>query len=435
MSLQISESKISQGINDIIAAFGDSGTVPDRITDYDALHARLRNAVDNIPGIYRTEVAVPFAQYFENLGKDQFDRWLVEKSMETGSLLKLFDIAQAILQRGENFRPRATHAFQEVVCDLYDGFVAREQNCQIGVGSEELVPPMTKWGGPKTGPYTWDLADLAEFGIGCGIVNLPVAFADRGLFAWVSLGHEVTGHALVFYKDQARLELEEAVRASLGSEGFEPLLVDYWASRMEETASDVCGVLHMGPSVGVGLICAFRAQNQAQFGTPVLSGEGRANNPHPATILRGYLVAKTSSLLAASSATDWATWIAAETDKDVSTICLNDQLVEVAKARHSAEVVASTLASHPCEAFGGRALIDIRNWSDADEALVDIAKQELSPADTTRHGRPVVGSHAVTAAIDSVLGSEKDITRAFDHMQGLLQNLHLRNRKHTGRTG
>lgn len=36
----------------------------------------------------------------------------------------MLDIAQAILQNGEDYQKEATDGFQEVVSDLYDGFLS-----------------------------------------------------------------------------------------------------------------------------------------------------------------------------------------------------------------------------------------------------------------------------------------------------------------------
>lgn len=432
MRLEIDRERIRHGTDDIVAAFREFGSVPARVDDYDELLRRLRAAEENVPGVYREVMAAPIIGFLEDLGKARYSEALSAGSQQSGTLAKMFDIAETVLQRGEMFQERATHAFQEVVCDLYDRFLQRERTAGVQITTDEIIPPMTKWGGPTSGPYTWDLSDIDEFGVGCGIVNLPVAFADRGLFAWVCLGHETTGHALLFYKDDARQELQAAVGAELKAEGFEPLIVDYWSSRLEESASDVCGILHMGPAVGVGLICGFRAQNEVMSDSRRMSGEGTADNPHPATILRGYMAAKTASFLNVSSAADWSALIASETDKDVTDIHLNGELIDTDKARHSAEVVATTIATKPIGALGGRSLRDVRNWNDDDEAVVSEIKELQSELAITTVSEAVCGSHAVSAAIRSVLDRQHVISAAFDNMQNHLQALHKQNPHHTG---
>ena len=454
MSLDIDESRIRDGMRDIVCALRDSGTVPDRVMEYDALLERLHLAAENIHGIYRKKMAEPFVEYLEKLGKERFDQKL---ELEHGTWPeKMFDISEAILQRGDGFEGRATHAFQEVVFGLYDRFLAREKACDVRVGCQQIVPPMTKWGGPTTGPYTWVMADLKEFGVRCSIINLPVAFAKRGLFAWVCLGHEAIGHALVLREDGAGDELKRAVESALQAERFSRGMVEYWSSRLEESASDACGVLQMGPSVAIGLICGFRALNLARGEAAKMSGVGKADNPHPATILRGYLAAATAGLLDVGTAHDWSDLIAEETRKDVTEIRLSvkplsgarsarrgvassrpqtdltrsvDHLVVVdpKTAQRSAEVVASTLVGHKCDAFDGRSLRDIHSWNDQDEQMVAEAKKKSDDMSGS-----ILGSHAVPAAILSALEGEKEIPEAFDFMQLSLHASHVKNPFHTG---
>lgn len=84
-------------------------------------------------------------------------------------------------------------------------------------------------------------------------------------------------------------ELSEKVHTALASQNIGHGLPDYWASRIDETASDVLGVLNLGPAAAIGLIGYFRGIRAAISGDARLQNNGSSNDPHPADILRGYL--------------------------------------------------------------------------------------------------------------------------------------------------
>ena len=118
---------------------------------------------------------------------------------------------------------------------------------------------------------------------------------------------------------------------------------DYWSTRLDETTSDVLGILNMGPMPGLGVMGYFRALNDVRSGQPKLNNIGPAEDVHPANILRGYLAAFTVKLLSFKGADDWATIIRSETDKDLSKIVLEGNEIDSDKAIRSAEIVASTI--------------------------------------------------------------------------------------------
>ena len=95
-------------------------------------------------------------------------------------------------------------------------------------------------------------------------------------------------HAYAGLEDQ----LSGAVRTALVKEFPNgSVLPDYWANRMDETASDVLGILNMGPAAAIGVIGYFRGLNAAWGGGPHLRNDGPANDVHPADIVRGFLAA------------------------------------------------------------------------------------------------------------------------------------------------
>ena len=120
------------------------------------------------------------------------------------------------------------------------------------------------------------------------VVSVPPAHARFGLLAWSALGHETAGHDILHADTGLPEEISKAVQIALEEQGLKDGLPEYWSSRIDETASDVCGILNMGPAAGIGLIGYFRGLNKAFGGEPKLRNQG-GRGPHPADILRGYL--------------------------------------------------------------------------------------------------------------------------------------------------
>jgi len=90
------------------------------------LRARLARAEASLPAPYRKAVVDPVLRRLDRLGAAGFARLLAEDPDREGEARLLLDVAQAVLQHGEGYQARATAAFQEVVSDLYDGFLAAE---------------------------------------------------------------------------------------------------------------------------------------------------------------------------------------------------------------------------------------------------------------------------------------------------------------------
>lgn len=79
-----------------------------------------------MPPLYLDAVFTPFVRTLDQIGEDGFNQILINYPTREGTAGLLIDIAQAILQRGEGFETKAIGAFQEVVSDLYDGFLSAE---------------------------------------------------------------------------------------------------------------------------------------------------------------------------------------------------------------------------------------------------------------------------------------------------------------------
>jgi hypothetical protein len=408
-------------------------------TAFDVLRSRLRKASARLPPPYRTAVAEPFLRELDRLGPRGFARVLAEDPQREGAARLLLDVAQAVLQHGERFEPRATDAFQEVVSDLYDGFLSAESRRGVKPPDHGVVAPLVRWGSADAGPYTWPADATASVGAKAAVVSLPAANARGGVLAWAALAHETAGHDILQADDGLPDELEDVVRQRLLAARMPPAVADYWADRIDETASDVLGVLNMGPAAAVGLIGYFRGLNAAWGnGTPSLRNVGPEEDPHPADIARAYLAAETVRLLSFDGAGRWADRLSAEADRDLGRIRLGGVAVTPEVAKQSAAIVAHAIAQTRLRALDGRAFQDIQDWRNADEAIVASLRTELQDRTapfTSAGARPLAGpyaegayaAHAVAAGVYEAVGGAESPEQAMSGMIAMLDEMHARN--------
>ena len=135
--------------------------------------------------------------------------------------------------KSDSERP-ACDAFQEVVGDLYDGFLSAEDRQGVNPPEDGSTPPLIKWGNPKSGPYTWPTDATSTFGARVPVVNLPPANAHKGVLAWAALGHETCGHDILHGDHGLQNQLASAVQAGVAHMGGQlgGHLASYWSSRM-----------------------------------------------------------------------------------------------------------------------------------------------------------------------------------------------------------
>ncbi|MCZ6690507.1 MAG: hypothetical protein O7H41_12975 [Planctomycetota bacterium] len=422
-------SNLDACIDDAKRATLDGATGPDDPIRYHELLGRLEAAKSKLPPLYVETVFKPYVSTLNAVGQDLFNLILLRdpERESTGGLM--LDIAHAILQNGEGFEPRATDAFQEVVSDLFDGFLSAEDRHGVKPPDKGVVAPLVKWGNPSFGPYTWTVAATEAFRVGASIVSLPPSLARKGLVAWGTLGHETGGHDILQADTGLQAEMAEKVHKALRKAKFKQPLAKYWADRISETASDVLGILNMGPAAAIGIIAYFRGLRDAISGEPKLSNFGPSGGVHPADILRGYLGASTVRHLSFSGAADWAEALTAETDKDLSTIILARRKTTAEDARGSAAVVAETLVHEPMDALESHSLGSIQDWRDEDEEIVSTLRTVLTSAvDLPNEIVPgTFAAHAVAAAIVAALADGGDIPIVFDRMLSVLKTMHDEN--------
>jgi phosphoglycolate phosphatase-like HAD superfamily hydrolase len=423
-------SNLDQCIEDVRRAALDSDPGPEDVVDFDALLTRLEGSRERLPPIYRESVFEPFVATLRAIGPTGFNRVLLDDPERISAGGLMIDISHAILQNGERFEDKATDAFEEVVSDLYDGFLSAQDRRGIKAPDHIVLAPLVKWGNPDFGPYTWPIdATMEAFDVGAAIVNLPPSNARRGLAAWAALGHETAGHDILHADEGLQAQLAAAVQTKLEAANIGFGFPEYWASRIDETASDVLGILNMGPAAGIGLIAFFRGLSAAAGRPAKLRSTGPASDPHPADILRGYLAAATIRLLSFDGAAQWGNLVEAETDRDLAPIRLAGILVSQEVAKKSAEIVAGAIAATKMSVLGNHALIDIQDWRNRDEEIV----QKLQTVLTTTTPLSIelaagtFAAHVVSATVTAGLSAGANIDVLFSRMVTVLKAMHDKN--------
>jgi len=177
VSSQPSISNLTECQEDARLAVMDAESGPEDPTNYSDLLMRLDASRQKLPPLYRETVANPYVKTLKEIGDSGFAEILaVDPQRERGAGLML-DIAHAIIQNGEDYNARETDALQEVVSDLYDGFLSAEDRRGVNPPDQGMIPPLVKWGNHDFGPYTWPVDATASFGVQAAIVSLPPAYA------------------------------------------------------------------------------------------------------------------------------------------------------------------------------------------------------------------------------------------------------------------
>ena len=417
-------SNLEACVKDAARALSDPDRGPRDLTSFAPLRAALARALPLLPPAYQEAIAAPLLKTLDQLRPAGLKRLLDSDPERTGSASLLLDTAQAVLQAGDD---AATDAFQEVVSDLYDGFLSAEDRRGVKLPERSVLAPLVKWGCPDDGPYTWPAEATASLGATTGIVSLPPGASRRGLCLWAALGHETAGHDILGADRGLKSELADAVRRSLREAGM-TTLAGYWADRIDETASDVLGILNMGPAAGFGLLATLRGFRLATGPGARLQSEGAADDDHPADVVRGFLAAATIRTLPFGGATAWAAAVDRETQLDAQVVRLSRREVSLAEARGSAATAARAVASTPLRTLEGHALGEIQTWRDRDDRIVARLGAALLGAGKVSAAvqQGDYAAHAVAAAVTAAVGGS-DPARLQPRLVAMLASMHRLN--------
>jgi hypothetical protein len=405
------------------AVLEPAASPPDPAIYQDAL-AKLAATRGNLPPLYRDAALDPLLTYLQNtITAADYARLVAAPSAMDSRLL--LGCVQAVLQHGGRKAPE-TSAFQEVVSDLYDGFLSDEDRRGVKKPDRGLAAPLVIWRDPDLGPYAFKSTTTAKpIGLKVGIVSLPPYHASKGLCAWALLGHETAGHEILSADDGLEEELAKKIDAALPNNGE---LAQYWINRLEETASDVMGILNMGPAAAIGFIAYSRGRNLATNQADLLPSTDSFTHP-PAT-MRGYLAAATVRLLSFSGHEAWAQEIEKLTDKDVprTSFKLDNTAVDPPTAKQLAKILADIIAGTPLDALEQHSLIEIQNWDDEDQRIANGLRRSIKsgtpPDEIDMDG--IYAAHTIAAAI-SLAAAEGDPRAILNQAIVLLEAMHTAN--------
>jgi hypothetical protein len=153
--------------------------------------------------------------------------------------------------------------------------------------------------GPYTIPVGTGEADIGNlFDTKIGVVSLPSTNKDHPLI-WGALAHETGGHDVLHADSDLLPELSAGVKNMFGGGPTQPgnlnqqqLLGILWSYWIDEAASDVYGLLNIGPEFAFNLTAFFAGLNRdpvPSMRTDSGPDESGALDPHPTDLLRIHL--------------------------------------------------------------------------------------------------------------------------------------------------
>lgn len=329
-----------------------------------------------LPVAYRETLCRPLAQYLYGIGEAQYQRLLGQPT--ASSHLILLE-ALRLRSGGHGREDMATASAQELISDIYDGFLSAEDRRGFSVPDLVVVPPLIAWERIPRGPAFFERDRLS--GVDVGVVAMPITFALDGRWAWPLIAHEVGGHEVLLANRALLPELALRVRHGLDRSGLGEL-ADYWAGRVHEAAADILGVLNIGPVLGLSLVAYLCALHGIRGGAlvPRVVDEGSAH--YPVDILRAWAVSEAIGALRFAGARAWRARL-----QDVlwphmrQGIRLEGRWYAPKRAVDSAACLAAEVAQTPLVSLGHRAFEEIQNWFDSDEARSEQLAAWLRSAD------------------------------------------------------
>lgn len=158
---------------------------------------------------------------------------------------------------------KVLHCFLAVISNTYRSFLPSDLRYREGFPDLPAghYPPLATFRNGEVAPSILTSDEIKKLSGGTvGVVVLPAVYMDHPLL-WTAVAHEVGGHEMLNAMPGLLTELQKGVRQlfnvgpvqsgdTLNEDQVIGLLWQYWT---EETVSDVCGVLNIGPSYGISL--------------------------------------------------------------------------------------------------------------------------------------------------------------------------------------
>src|SRR5919109_1823902 len=344
----------------------------------------INNGYLSLPKVYQEDFLNPLKNLLQS------NRYNIILQAVGGKEGPWDDWLAAIDQRGKGHHKNATKAFEECIADIYDGFLSMEERKGIKPPDYQTVSPLVEWGRSDWGPYTWPATTGRRVGMKMSVVSMPPAYS-KNIALWSALGHEAGGHDILHADDGLLKEIGDKVEVAIlkcrNIRQFrnkkavvngrkKPLVIcaaAYWKYTIDEAASDVCAVLNLGPSAGIGLATLLIPLREMR-----LSNASPSSSSHPIDTLRILLAADVVRELPdldAKIAKAWADLLEGIVDKfgdktnkftlytqklgEVHT----DDKMPYNEMREIVRIVADTIAFTPLEALEGHQLSEINTWT------------------------------------------------------------------------
>jgi hypothetical protein len=245
------------------------------------------------------------------------------------------------------------------------------------------------------------LGDEVGGSFAAGVVGLPPGYRNHPLL-WGVLAHEVGGHYVLHAIDNLLKEIEDKVyKLVLKKYENSPMeqAAPLWRVWAEEAAADVCGLLTLGPSYGIGAISFYTAilpLSKWQDGQ-VLKGDYKSGDRHPVSELIPHLISGAVEQLKDLSQSRSMRYIAqlkeitaacSDNNKEVKFFSMDQPIKSLAQLpmnlplkemQESAHYVGSCIASMTLNALGKgkRGLQDLRTWNNQDEDIALLVADKL----------------------------------------------------------
>lgn len=215
-------------------------------------------------------------------------------------------LAGAVYDHGSHEIAAPLHRFLAVVSNFYRSFLSAKRRARAELPLRGFVPPLAMFQhSGRRGPFTLTGPTVEQLcGSSVGVVSLPSVYREHPLL-WASLAHETGGHD-VLHADPGLLDELAAGIGSFfgGGASLNPahptaaqLVKILWTWWIDEAASDVYGLLNIGPTFAHNLIAFFAALNsraphgpdQPTLRTSTPRTENGLLDTHPVDVLRPHL--------------------------------------------------------------------------------------------------------------------------------------------------
>ena len=385
-----------KALNESIS-FDASGPPPIPFTDpfgSDALTGIIQRAAVNLPLAYQQGYSSPLVEQLPGLLLQ-----LRNELQQQNPAANASDIAQAAADFLEPFlgavydqtvseiRPQLCR-FLAVISDLYRSFLSKQQRAHADIPLVEQLPPLATFANKAdNGPFTIPADQVTKtIGKPIGVVSLPSSYRDHPVL-WAALSHETGGHDVLHADTKLLPELRSGVAQLLPDE-FQGQLWGYW---MDEAASDVYGLLNIGPMFVFNLAAFFTALihqgsgGQVALGTlrnqAIIDETGRLD-VHPVDLLRVHLalgVIESSAKLSVTRRSDYIQAVGQLAQTCAANVTVVQfvqvsgrrlqvvQELPLADMQDTARRVGAFIASAKLDALGGFSIQDIETWDDTDE--------------------------------------------------------------------